>query len=231
MDPNIPNPSRTVRVMDEDAFCQKWGEKMSDTMILRRPAMLVSLEVTPGGRQVVASSIPMPKIITEAPRRFQKGDGGEAAWGRLKEDIISGFENDAKNPEDFMRTMGPWDAGYQRGITPDSDREAVQHYMSFGSLVLSLSHHYGYGVEAEREWKLGFEAGRKHLEEDEGHKVAKKTTEVRGPKRDPNKIIIPDDAIRRTPRLGPEAVTTRRKTRFEDKTLYDRKPKRRDSYE
>lgn len=56
MDPNIPNPSRHVRVLDEDEFCQKWGEKVSDTLIVRRPAMVVEREVTVEGRQVRAST-------------------------------------------------------------------------------------------------------------------------------------------------------------------------------
>lgn len=56
MDSNIPNPSETVRVLDEDTFCQKWGEKVSDSLIVRRPAMAVELEVDGQGRQVVASS-------------------------------------------------------------------------------------------------------------------------------------------------------------------------------
>lgn len=56
MDSNIPNPSETTRVMDEDTFCQKWGEKVSDSLIVRRPAMAVTLEVSPQGRQVLAST-------------------------------------------------------------------------------------------------------------------------------------------------------------------------------
>lgn len=55
MDPNIPNPSETVRAMDEDTFCQKWSEKVSDSLIVRRPAMAVEREVSVTGRQVVAS--------------------------------------------------------------------------------------------------------------------------------------------------------------------------------
>jgi hypothetical protein len=55
MDSNIPNPDETVRVLDADTFCQKWGEKVSDSLIVRRPAMAVTLEVSPAGRQVVAS--------------------------------------------------------------------------------------------------------------------------------------------------------------------------------
>ena len=56
MDSNIPNPDETTRVLDADTFCQKWGEKVSDTLIVRRPAMAVTLEVSPAGRQMVASS-------------------------------------------------------------------------------------------------------------------------------------------------------------------------------
>lgn len=56
MDSNIPNPDETTRVMDADTFCQKWGEKVSDTLIVRRPAMAVTLEVSPAGRQMIASS-------------------------------------------------------------------------------------------------------------------------------------------------------------------------------
>lgn len=56
MDSNIPNPSETTRVMDEDSFCQKWGEKVSESLIVRRPAMAVEREVSVEGRQVVAST-------------------------------------------------------------------------------------------------------------------------------------------------------------------------------
>jgi hypothetical protein len=57
MDPNIPNPSKTTRVLGEDEFCQKWGEKVSDSLIVRRPAMAIEREVTVEGRQVVASTL------------------------------------------------------------------------------------------------------------------------------------------------------------------------------
>ena len=58
MDSNIPNPDETTRVMDADTFCQKWGEKVSDTLIVRRPAMAIEREVSAEGRQVVASTSP-----------------------------------------------------------------------------------------------------------------------------------------------------------------------------
>lgn len=162
MDPNIPNPSRTTRVLHEDDFCARWSEKVSDALIVRRPAMVVELEVSRTGRQVVASAAPMPRLITKAPMRYQKRDGDEAAWGRVLEDLLHGSESDTRDPKTYMSSMGPWYAGYQLGHTPKDDREAVQHYMAVGSLVLSLSHHYGYGDEAEREWRDGFENGRRN---------------------------------------------------------------------
>lgn len=75
MDPNIPNPSETVRVMDEDTFCQKWGEKVSDTLIVRRPAMAVELEVTPQGRQVVASRRSAKATLPSGDTGFSLSDG------------------------------------------------------------------------------------------------------------------------------------------------------------
>lgn len=55
-DSNIPNPSKTVRIVHENSFCQRWGEKVSDSLIVRRPAMAVEREITVDGRQVMASS-------------------------------------------------------------------------------------------------------------------------------------------------------------------------------
>ena len=55
MDSNIPNPDRTTRILPEDEFCAKWGEKVSDSLIVRRPACAVEREVTAEGRQVRAS--------------------------------------------------------------------------------------------------------------------------------------------------------------------------------
>jgi len=56
MDPNVPNPSKTVRVVGEDEFCQKWKEKVSDKLTLRRPALFLEREISIDGRQVKASA-------------------------------------------------------------------------------------------------------------------------------------------------------------------------------
>lgn len=53
-DPNIPNPSKTYRIVHEQEFYEKWGEDWGD-FIVRRPALMVSLEVSPEGKQVMAS--------------------------------------------------------------------------------------------------------------------------------------------------------------------------------
>ena len=53
-DPNIPNPDKLFRVVSEDEFYSKWAEKWPNYMV-RRPAMKVEREITPTGRQVMAS--------------------------------------------------------------------------------------------------------------------------------------------------------------------------------
>jgi hypothetical protein len=53
-DPNIPNPTETVRVVHENDFYGKWSEKWPKYLV-RRPAMAVMREISPEGRQMVAS--------------------------------------------------------------------------------------------------------------------------------------------------------------------------------
>tara|TARA_Y100000310_G_scaffold338820_1_gene429578 strand:- start:438 stop:1250 length:813 start_codon:yes stop_codon:yes gene_type:complete len=53
-DPNCPDPDDTVRVVPKKEFYKKWFEKWPDYLV-RRPAMMVTREVTPDGRQVMAS--------------------------------------------------------------------------------------------------------------------------------------------------------------------------------
>jgi hypothetical protein len=54
-DSNIPHPEKTTRICHEDFFYSKWYEKWPRYLV-RRPAMAVEREITPGGRQVMASS-------------------------------------------------------------------------------------------------------------------------------------------------------------------------------
>ncbi len=51
-DPNIPNPNKTVREVGEDDFYNKWFEKWPNYLV-RRPALMIDLEITPKGKQVL----------------------------------------------------------------------------------------------------------------------------------------------------------------------------------
>jgi len=53
-DPNIPNPDKTTREVPEDEFYSKWFEKWPNYLV-RRAALMIEREVTPEGRQVMAS--------------------------------------------------------------------------------------------------------------------------------------------------------------------------------
>ena len=56
MDPNIPNPNKTFRVLELDDFYKKWVESLSDKMLVRRPACAIEREVTQQGEQVMGSA-------------------------------------------------------------------------------------------------------------------------------------------------------------------------------
>jgi len=66
MDPNIPDPDETVRVMPKSAFYKVWGEPLGEKMIVRRPACAIEREVTPEGRQVMASKKPEADLFRAA---------------------------------------------------------------------------------------------------------------------------------------------------------------------
>lgn len=56
MDPNCPDPHQTTRVVPHAEFYKGWSEKVSDKMLVRRPAVAVTPEVDGQGRQVMASA-------------------------------------------------------------------------------------------------------------------------------------------------------------------------------
>lgn len=65
-DPNIPNPSETVRVLSAEEFYGKWFEKWP-RFLFRRPAMAITREVDKQGEQVeplrTASEVAPPKRV------------------------------------------------------------------------------------------------------------------------------------------------------------------------
>ena len=62
-DPNCPDPEQTVRVVPKGEFYAKWYEKFPNYLV-RRPALMLEREVTPEGRQVMASMKPVAKRAT-----------------------------------------------------------------------------------------------------------------------------------------------------------------------
>jgi len=54
-DPNLPDPEETVRVVPKAEFYSKWYEKWPNYLV-RRPACAIEREITPDGKQIMASS-------------------------------------------------------------------------------------------------------------------------------------------------------------------------------
>jgi len=53
-DPNIPNPDKTTREVNEDDFYAKWYEKWP-AYLVRRPALMIEREICEDGRQIMAT--------------------------------------------------------------------------------------------------------------------------------------------------------------------------------
>lgn len=84
-DPNIPDPDETVRVVPKADFYKMWYEKWPKYLV-RRPAMAIEREITPEGKQVMASRSKTastmvdsqgrtwgPKRGLEGPFRYRSG--------------------------------------------------------------------------------------------------------------------------------------------------------------
>jgi hypothetical protein len=71
-DPNIPDPDETVRVVPKGEFYSKWYEKAPQGFLIRRPACVVEREITPDGRQVMASRHVTASRMDYDDPRFQR---------------------------------------------------------------------------------------------------------------------------------------------------------------
>ena len=65
-DPNCPDPEQTVRIVPKNEFYAKWYEKFP-AYLVRRPALMLEREVTPEGRQVIASMKTRSTVLGDAP--------------------------------------------------------------------------------------------------------------------------------------------------------------------
>lgn len=133
MDPNIPDPSETVRVVPKAEFYKKWYEAIGDKLIVRRPAMAVEREVTVDGRQVMAGKKElrsqkdrgMSRHLKHGPvRPVDKSDAqsamSKAQWELRKEEGRAGL------PGAGMGAGAHKDKSmYNRGEGKSVDREAT----------------------------------------------------------------------------------------------------------
>jgi ABC-type bacteriocin/lantibiotic exporter with double-glycine peptidase domain len=53
MDPNCPDPRQFFRVVPIPEFMSKWSEKFNEKLIIRRPALVVTMEVSKKGVPLV----------------------------------------------------------------------------------------------------------------------------------------------------------------------------------
>lgn len=115
MDPNIPNPSQTTRVLHEDDFCQKWYEKMSESLILRRPALVISREVSTDGRQMIAKTTRTASNQTFT-RPAPRNPHPEWAEQHPKADALLlgwlAYYGEAHTAKESIKMLS-WDKGYE----------------------------------------------------------------------------------------------------------------------
>lgn len=76
-DPNIPNPNKVVREVPEEDFYKKWFEQFPDYLV-RRPACVISREVSEGGEQMKPTNIRLAarRVAREWQRRQANWEPG-----------------------------------------------------------------------------------------------------------------------------------------------------------
>lgn len=70
-DPNIPDPDETVRVVPKTEFYSKWYEKWPNYLV-RRPACAIEREITPEGKQIMASNQKENKMSKREIRKIAR---------------------------------------------------------------------------------------------------------------------------------------------------------------
>ena len=95
-DSNIPNPEKTVRIVCADVFYSKWFEKWPNYLV-RRPALMLDREITPEGRQVMAST---RTASWESERRYDKRQELRSElWEEDNPGLAAHIENKRKEKE------------------------------------------------------------------------------------------------------------------------------------
>jgi len=110
-DPNCPDPEQTVRVLTHAEFYEKWWEKSSQGYKIRRPAMAIEREITPDGRQVMASkktavTLDMTARLAQRYAEQQKTAVSPDQWEAAAEAIEGGFNKfPLKNVSDVYERL------------------------------------------------------------------------------------------------------------------------------
>ena len=136
MDPNIPDPSETVRVVPKAEFYKKWYEAIGDKLIVRRPAMAVEREVTVDGRQVMAGKKElrsmkdrgMSRHLKHGPvRPVDRGDTqsamSKAQWEIRKEEGRAGLPG-AGMGAGAHKDKSRYDRGHGKSVEREATDEA-----------------------------------------------------------------------------------------------------------
>ena len=88
MDPNCPDPMETTRVCTHAEFHGKWYEKFSDSLLIRRPCLVVTQEVSVTGE-------PLPHLET-----------GDAVFGEGPRLVTAG-NKDRQRSRDMKKNLAP----------------------------------------------------------------------------------------------------------------------------
>ena len=92
-DPNIPDPEQLVRIVPKDEMYHKWFEKSPQEYLIRRPAMAVEREISPEGRQMVASGS-KPLTISQSETAWAYTSAIQDLYRALTQ--IKGIDNTAR---------------------------------------------------------------------------------------------------------------------------------------
>lgn len=148
MDPNIPDPNETVRVVSKADFYGKWGEAIGDNLIVRRPAMAIEREITVDGRQVQAGKKELRSMKDRDMSRFLRNGPVRPTD---KSDDTHAMDKAQWEIRKDMGMAGLPGAGMGAGPHKDKsryDRKREKNFDREGALSQPLMTRRDYGVTA-----------------------------------------------------------------------------------
>lgn len=126
-DPNIPDPDVLTRTMPKAEFYGKWYEKW-DSYLVRRPAMAVEREVSPEGRQMVASQKLSKETKVDPARNPYERERGTRNWGAGGHNTRTKDVGDGSSRKDKHKK--PW-SDKDAVVNPIVARVASRHIEAF----------------------------------------------------------------------------------------------------